>query len=131
MWVLGVKLKSLFLGTKPFVIQATSQSHPSYLVWVPVLDYLLSNFSAKKHGLSSSEPKPAVSNGESEGTELELALVLVDPSLPAEVSTGVGTTITAATDTTEAAFPADLSLTPTVLYISIPTPHIKTAGPGE
>ena len=82
-------------------------------------------------GLSSSEPKPAVSNGESEGPELERALALIDPSLPAEVSTGVRTAITAATDTTEATFSPDLFLTPTLLYISIPTPHIRTAGPGE
>lgn len=71
----------------------SSKSPPSYLVWVCELDYFFSN-SAKKPELSSSEPKSALRKGESEGTELELALALVNPSLLAEVSTGIWTTIT-------------------------------------
>lgn len=119
----------MFLGTKPFVVQVICQSHPSSLVCVCGLDYLLSHFSAKEHGLSSSETKPALSKGESKGTELELALALIDPSLPAEVSTGCGQLSQAATDTTEATFSPDPFLTPTLLYISTPTPHRRNRGP--
>lgn len=88
MWVLGVKPKSLFLGTNPWSSKPSSSPTPALLFG------LVGSFLAKEHGLSSSETEPVLSKGESKGTELELALALVDPSLPAEESTGVWTAIT-------------------------------------